>query len=167
MPHSFEIMPMASVQVDEDFIIVQSPDNLVSGFDVTKVALTYDNNQTIILDIFRVKNAWLSKDHLHNSAKLHASKTGWHAWNSYDSVTKCKCFKKPLILNHDDGRIKDGRKFVSGSTNKGYTLQKFIKSTKHKMKVHEWKIKMFQSFLKHSYYCHWWIKFRTWLIMGV
>ena len=30
-----------------DFLIVQSPDNLVPGFDVTKVTLTGDKNQTI------------------------------------------------------------------------------------------------------------------------
>ena len=67
---------MASVEVDEDFLIVQSPDNLVSGFDVTKVTLKVDNNQTICSDTFRVNDTWLNKDHLCNAVKMNASKAG-------------------------------------------------------------------------------------------
>ena len=58
-----------------DFLIVQSPKILVSGFDITKVALTGENNQTICSDMLRVNDTQLSKDNLHNAEKLHPSKT--------------------------------------------------------------------------------------------
>ena len=73
-----------------EFLIVKSPDNLVSGFDITKVTLTGDNNQTICSDTFKVNDTWLSKDHLHNDVKLHASKTCWSECTPFQLGIKCK-----------------------------------------------------------------------------
>ena len=63
-------MIIDSPHVNEDFLIAQTPVNLFSGFDITKVSLTCDNNQTVISDIFRVNDMRLSKDHLHDVVLL-------------------------------------------------------------------------------------------------
>ena len=83
---------MDSTQFDENFLIFQSPDHFVSVFDITKVTLTYDNHR-FFLDILRVNEAWLSKDHLCNASKMCASEKGWTVRDPAKSVIKGKCFK--------------------------------------------------------------------------
>ena len=81
-------MLMTSVQVKENFLIVQSSGNALSGFDITKVKFNGEKNQNIVSEIFRVNNTWLSKNNFHSSVKLCSSKTGWSARNPYLSVIK-------------------------------------------------------------------------------